>query len=115
MFAPDKIKVPAPALVSKEPLPEIGLLMVRVPLPPRVLEVARFTAPLPLAATVPASRRTWFAGEGWADTPVVDRAGLAGGARRGPLIIQEYDATCLVPHGWSAGLDPFGNIRMTAE
>ena len=33
-----------------------------------------------------------------------------GGGRTGPLIIEEYDATCLVPHSARAGLDEAGNI-----
>ena len=28
----------------------------------------------------------------------------------GPLILQEYDATCLVPPGVKASVDPFGNV-----
>jgi len=66
----------------------------------------------PGAAAVPASRRAWFPDRGWIDTRVVDRAGLAAGELPGPLIVQEYDATCLVPQGASAGLDVFGNIRL---
>ena len=66
----------------------------------------------PAAAAVPASRRAWFPKAGWIDTPVVDRAGLAAGERTGPLIVQEYDATCLVPHGAGASVDGFGNIRI---
>jgi hypothetical protein len=27
--------------------------------------------------------------------------------------VQEYDATCLVPHGAAAAVDHFGNIRLT--
>ena len=34
-------------------------------------------------------------------------------ARTGPLIVQEYDATCLVPRGATAALDAFGNVRVT--
>jgi N-methylhydantoinase A len=67
----------------------------------------------PVAAAVPAGRLAWFPNIGWIDTPVVDRASLVDGSRSGPLIIQEYDATCLVPHGATASLDGFGNIRMT--
>ncbi len=71
----------------------------------------------PLAAEVPPMRRAWFSGDGWIDTPVIDRAGLGpvGGSvgRHGPFIVQEYDATCLVPRGARAWLDPFGNIVMT--
>jgi N-methylhydantoinase A len=47
------------------------------------------------------------------ETPVVDRAGLRA-AMAGPLIVQEYDATCLVPRGMTARVDDFGNIRMQA-
>ncbi len=67
----------------------------------------------PARARVPASRRAWFAGAGWIDTPVMDRAALAGGMQHGPLIVQEYDATTLVPPGAQAALDAFGNILVT--
>jgi N-methylhydantoinase A len=67
----------------------------------------------PAVAAVPSSRRAWFVGTGWTEVPVIDRAGLAGDLREGPLIVQEYDATCLVPHGAAAALDPFGNIRLS--
>jgi N-methylhydantoinase A len=67
----------------------------------------------PFAQVVPRSRRAWFAGEGWVETPVVDRAGLSGKVA-GPLIVQEYDATCLVPRGMTALVDDFGNIRLEA-
>ena len=30
-----------------------------------------------------------------------------------PCIVEEYDATCLVPPGWTARLDTYGNIVMT--
>jgi len=30
----------------------------------------------------------------------------------GPVIVEEYDATCVVPPGWAAGLDSGGNIVM---
>ena len=64
------------------------------------------------AATVPPSRRAWFANGGWIETPVIDRANLLNGCRTGPLIVEEYDATCLVPHGAMAALDAFGNISV---
>jgi len=65
----------------------------------------------PFAQAVPISRLAWFPGEGWIETPVMDRAGLVGMVA-GPLIVQEYDATCLVPRGMSAWVDDFGNIRL---
>ncbi len=57
-----------------------------------------------------ASRPAWFAATGWVETQVLDRADLAAGARPGPVIVQEYDATCLVPPGMSVALDGFGNL-----
>jgi N-methylhydantoinase A len=61
-----------------------------------------------LAAGPP--RRAYFGAErGWVETPVLRRADLAA-ARTGPLIVEEYDATCLVPPGARAALDAGGNI-----
>ena len=68
----------------------------------------------PIAQPLPASRKAWFANEGWIDTKLTDRAGMSQ-TLHGPLIVQEYDATCLVPRGMSARLDDFGNIRIEAE
>ncbi len=54
------------------------------------------------------TRRAWF-GERWIETPVMRRSGLAG-PRSGPLIVEEYDATCVVAPGARAALDASGNI-----
>jgi N-methylhydantoinase A len=55
-------------------------------------------------------RRAYFGAEhGWAETPVLRRSDLST-RRDGPLIIEEYDATCLVPPGARAALDAGGNI-----
>ncbi|MEI7714224.1 MAG: hydantoinase/oxoprolinase family protein, partial [Rhodospirillales bacterium] len=67
----------------------------------------------PFVSVGPQSRLAWFPDGGWTETPVVDRAGLAVGPRVGPLIVQEYDATCLVPHGAMAAVDGFGNIAVS--
>jgi N-methylhydantoinase A len=67
----------------------------------------------PAAASVLSRRRAWFPDVGWIETPVVTRAALTE-ARQGPLIIQEYDATCLVPRGATAAPDAFGNVVMSA-
>jgi N-methylhydantoinase A len=58
------------------------------------------------------SRSTYFPGTGTFSTPVVRRADLRE-CRRGPLIIEEYDATCVVPPDASARLDDVGNIVIT--
>lgn len=67
----------------------------------------------PQGGTPPASRSAWFAGLGFTDTKVVARNALLGTPAPGPLIVQEYDATCLVPPGWQAVCDDFGNIVIT--
>lgn len=46
---------------------------------------------------------------GWHETPILRRSDLAT-ERAGPCIIEEYDATCVVPPGATATLDAGGNI-----
>jgi N-methylhydantoinase A len=60
------------------------------------------------------TRQAYFGPErGSVATPVLGREDLAGGPVAGPAIIEEYDATCVVPPGWRAVLDGFGNIDLT--
>ena len=74
------------------------------------------TAPrsTPAAAAGPAqeraTRRAYFGPEsGWCEAAVIGRADLAQ-AREGPLIVEEYDATCVVPPGVHAALNDAGCI-----
>jgi N-methylhydantoinase A len=61
------------------------------------------------------TRHAYFgASHGLVDTPVVGRADLASAAREGPLIVEEYDTTVVVPPGWTARLDSRGNIHLRA-
>jgi N-methylhydantoinase A len=55
----------------------------------------------------PPPRRAYFGS--WLETPVLRRSDLST-PRRGPLIIEEYDATCVVAPGARAELDAGGNI-----
>jgi len=66
----------------------------------------------PAATAVPSHRRAWFPDVGWIETPVAARAALSS-PRQGPLIVQEYDATCLVPRGATVELDAFGNMVLS--
>jgi N-methylhydantoinase A len=92
---------------TEEPVELMGLSLVAR----GVAERARLPeAVAPAVAAGPRLRQAWFAGVDWVATPVCDRAALAVGARVGPLIVQEYDATCLVPPGVRAAVDGFGNI-----
>lgn len=94
---------------AEEPVELIGLSVVTRGLPDRPRLPGRIP---PATSPVPAERQAWFPGIGWTTTPVIDRAGLAAGGRVGPLIVQEYDATCLVPVGVTATVDGFGAIRL---
>ena len=69
-----------------------------------VPERVRSSRPEPVP---PPPRRAYFGS--WLDTPVVRRSDLAA-PRTGPLIVEEYDSTCVVPPGARASLDPGGNI-----
>jgi N-methylhydantoinase A len=55
----------------------------------------------------PPPRSAYFGS--WIETPVMRRSDLAK-PRAGPLIVEEYDATCVVPPGARAELDGAGNI-----
>jgi N-methylhydantoinase A len=47
--------------------------------------------------------------------PLTTRATVRGKGRRGPIIIDEYDSTIVVPPNWHARLDRLGNIVMDFE
>ena len=60
-------------------------------------------------------RRAYFgAAHGWIDTPVLKRSELAT-SRSGPVIVEEYDATCVIPPGATAELDAGGNVVIELE
>jgi N-methylhydantoinase A len=61
-------------------------------------------------ARPPGMRAAYFGPEvGWTDTPVLSRADLAT-PRAGPCIVEEYDATCVIPPGAQASLEANGSI-----
>ena len=59
------------------------------------------------------ARRVFFGGRtGWIETPILRRSDLSR-PRTGPMIVEEYDATCVVPPGAVAALDKAGSILIT--
>ena len=59
------------------------------------------------------SRNAYFGKQhGWMLTPVIDRGRLTTSVTSGPLIIEEYDSTTLVPPDTSVHIDETGNIIM---
>jgi len=77
--------------------------------------VRRFTLP-PLGRRRPARRpaarrRVHFAGAGWTACPCIERERLGVGAVvRGPAIVEQPDATTVVPPGRRATVDRAGNL-----
>ena len=65
------------------------------------------------AASEERTRRAYFGPEhGSLEVPVISRPALP---RKGPLIVEEYDATCVIPPGCRATLDALGNIDITLD
>jgi N-methylhydantoinase A len=74
---------------------------------PSVPARVRPTRPEPVP---PPPRLAYFgSAHGWVETPVLRRSDLST-PRVGPLIVEEYDATCVIPPGARAHLDAGGSI-----
>ena len=87
-----------------------------IPDTPRAASAAAASLPPDIAIADPL-RRAYFGpgsttSQGWLDARVVNRGALKT-PLAGPCIVEEYDATCLVPPGWTARLDEYGNIVMS--
>jgi N-methylhydantoinase A len=97
----------------EEPVEIVNIMVVGQGLfdKPRVPERIR---PSRLEATAALAPRQAYFGlaHGWLETPVVRRSTLARPVE-GPCIVEEYDATCVVPPRARAELDRFGNILIT--
>jgi N-methylhydantoinase A len=63
----------------------------------------------PGEASLPARRAYFGSATGWLETPILRRGDLRT-AQNGPCIVEEYDATCVIPPGARAVLDGLGNI-----
>jgi N-methylhydantoinase A len=64
----------------------------------------------------PGERPVYFGPEaGCITTPIISRNGLSESPLAGPLIIEEYDATTVVPPGTSARLDAGANLIIDIE
>ena len=63
----------------------------------------------------PPGRRDAYFGAARLETPVVTRWDVLQAPRPGPLIVEEYDSTCVVPPGWHARVDTRGNLELTRD
>jgi N-methylhydantoinase A len=94
----------------EEPVELVNLQVVGQGIPEQTRVPERLN-PVKAAETLGlVSRQAYFGPDtGWLETPVVPRADLQS-PREGPCIVEEYDATCVVPPQAQAGLDAYGNI-----
>ena len=70
----------------------------------------RLPKPIASRSAQPGTRRAYFRGR-WYETPVVRRDAVAPGDRLGgPVIIEEFGTTTVVPPGWVASADDGGAI-----
>jgi len=70
--------------------------------------------PTRLSESSISSRPVYFGpAHGWLSTPILGRSGVAT-LREGPIVIEEYDSTCLIPPGARGYLDDCGDIRIEA-
>ena len=97
----------------EEPVELVSLEVIGrgIPETPRAASAAAAGLAPDIAITGQRRRAYFGAVRGWIDAELVNRSDLAA-PREGPCIVEEYDATCLVPPGWNARLDEYGNIVM---
>ena len=99
--------------------PDTGYQLVNVrviarglPETPRMPE--RLEVPVSSNASGTANRDVYFGpNRGWASVPIVGRPSLSGETTEGPLIVEEYDSTTMVPPGWDATTDRWSNIILS--
>jgi N-methylhydantoinase A len=95
----------------EEPVELVTLKVVGrgFPAVPRAALAAKADLPASVIISRPLRQAYFGPVHGWRDTDVVNRADLDE-PRRGPCIVEEYDATCVIPPGSAASLDRYGNI-----
>jgi N-methylhydantoinase A len=101
---------------AEEPVELVSLEVIGrgIPDTPRAASAAAANLAPDIAIANP-SRRAYFGpAQGWLEARIVNRSALKS-PHAGPCIVEEYDATCLVPPGWTARLDGHGNIVMGRE
>ena len=85
---------------------------VRVTVPkykPQVFSEAE-PAP-PVAEAIKGKRQVFFAADKASDTVIMDRDRLTIGTTfNGPVIVEQFDATTVVPPGWTASVDRYRNL-----
>ncbi len=98
----------------EEPVELVSLEVIGrgVPKQPRAQSAAAANLAPDIAIAAP-TRRAYFGPlQGWLEARIVNRSALRT-PHEGPCVVEEYDATCVIPPGWTGRLDEFGNIETT--
>ncbi len=70
----------------------------------------------PVSGAVKETRRVFFSGDGWLDTPIYDRSKLGWGATaQGPLVVEEPTTATVVCPGQKLSVDRYGNLIVETE
>jgi N-methylhydantoinase A len=95
----------------EEPVELVSLEVIGrgIPDKPRAASAAAAALASDIEISEPVRRAYFGPQRGWLEASVVNRSALKA-PHPGPCIVEEYDATCVVPPGWSARLDDHGNI-----
>jgi len=60
-------------------------------------------------------RMVFFKETDWVETPIYAREKLVSGNRvEGPAVVEQYDATTVIPPGWNAVVDGFSNLCLSS-
>ena len=98
----------------EEPVELVSLEVIGrgIPDEPRAASAAAASLAPDIAIAEPARRAYFGPQQAWQEARVVNRSDL-NTAHEGPCIVEEYDATCIIPPGWTARLDAHGNIVLS--
>ncbi len=94
---------------ADEPLEVVSLRLVAICGRAHGVDISRVRAP---AADGPAETRrpVWFEARQPIDTPVIGRAAVSSSPVAGPIIVESYDSTVVVPPGATLSADSHGNL-----
>ncbi len=94
----------------EEPVEIVNAQLIGLGVPDRPRVPDRIEAEIRVPDNAAQPRQAYFGPElGFMETPVLLRSDLVTPVE-GPAIVEEYDATCLIPPGAQAHLDDYGNI-----
>lgn len=69
-----------------------------------------------ISEAIKETRRVFFSGDGWLETPIYDRSKLGSGATaQGPLVVEEPTTATVVCPGQTLSVDKYGNLIVETE